>query len=80
MEEEKAKCYREEYWGEKAEDEKIEFLKRELKRTQGYIEKMSEYLEALLEHQHVANTILTPIKTSIPYYVSELCFRVEEFK
>ena len=52
---------RESYWEELDADGKIERCRREIKRRDRVIEKMVEYLNKLITHQHVNDKMVQPI-------------------
>ena len=74
------KCMRNKYFYEMTPDEKIQFLAKELRRTQQYIREISEFITPLLEHSHSEGRIVTRLKSRQEESCGGYSFRVEEFK
>ncbi len=53
---------REKYWEELTDQEKIERLRFTIKQQQGFINRMAEFLEQLIDHDHLNNKIISEIK------------------
>ena len=70
---------REKYWSEKNDTEKIEALKRELRRTQKTTEELCVFVCKLLGHQHGENKLLTEITIGKGYNREPIFFRSENF-
>ena len=71
---------REKYFSEKSDTEKIEMLKNELKRTQKQVQVLCSFVENLLKHEHVADSLFVPLHKVSQEYNHDLYFHLQDFK
>ena len=74
------KIGRDKSFSELSSDEKIEFLSRELRRTQQHLKTLSSTISSLLKHNHLNDQLVSRIEQPNEERYGGIFFRVEEFK
>lgn len=68
-------------WSEMSQEDKINFLKNELYRTQLQVQSLCGYINTLLQHEHIGSRIVKPIANpNSELYDCNLYFRVNGFE
>ena len=71
---------RRKYWSEMEDKERIVKLQEELTRTQEALDRLSNYVSKLMDHEHLNGRMVARLGNPNDEYYNGFSFRVEKFE